>query len=207
MTQGEVMMNKLPTMLLLAGSAAAIGSAGASDLVLRAGVHNVDPKSDNNAVVHVDSNATLSLAAEWYFTKNVALDVLGSVPFKHDIRLNSDNSKVASIKHLPPTISLQYHFNPGGGFDPYLGAGVNYTLIFDKQTTGALAGTKLSVENSFGPAVQAGGDFALGKDWLLGIDVRYIWIKAKASVNGASIGDVKVDPLVYGVSIGRRFSL
>ena len=112
------MMNKLPTLLLLAGSAAAIGSAGASDLVLRAGVHNVDPKSDNNAVVHVDSNATLSLAAEWYFTRNVALDVLGSVPFKHDIRLNSDNSKVGSIKHLPPTISLQYHFNPGGGFDP-----------------------------------------------------------------------------------------
>ena len=201
------MMNKLPTLLLLAGSAAAIGSAGASDLVLRAGVHNVDPKSDNNAVVHVDSNATLSLAAEWYFTRNVALDVLGSVPFKHDIRLNSDNSKVGSIKHLPPTISLQYHFNPAGGFDPYLGAGVNYTLIFDKQTTGALAGMTLSVENSFGPAVQAGGDFALGKDWLLGIDVRYIWIKAKAAVNGASIGDVKVDPLVYGVSIGRRFSL
>jgi outer membrane protein len=200
-------MRRLPQLLLLAGSAAAVGSAGANELVLRAGVHNVDPKSDNNAVVHVDSNATLSLAAEWFFNRNLALDVLGSLPFRHDIRLNSDNSKVGSIKHLPPTISLQYHFNPGGAFDPYLGAGVNYTLIFDKQTTGALTGTKLSVDNSFGPAVQAGGDFAIGKDWLLGVDVRYIRIKAKAAVNGASIGDVKVDPLVYGVSIGRRFSL
>jgi len=200
-------MNKLPTLLLLAGSAAAIGSAGANDLVLRAGIHNVDPKSDNNAVVHVDSNATLSLAGEWYFNKNLALDVLGALPFKHDVRLNADNSKVASVKHLPPTISLQYHFNPAGAFDPYVGVGVNYTMFFDKQTKGALAGTKLTLKNSFGPAVQLGGDFAIGKDWLIGVDVRYIKIKGEAKVNGASIGDVTVDPLVYGVAIGKRFSL
>jgi outer membrane protein len=193
--------------LLVLGAACLVTTAQASDLVLRAGIHNVDPKSDNNPVVHVDSNASLSLAGDWFLTPNLALDVLGAIPFKHDIRLNGTGENVASTKHLPPTISLQYHFAPKAKFDPYLSAGLNYTLFFDKQTRGALAGTKLSLDNSFGVAFQAGGDIALGNDWVLGIDVRWINIKTEAKVNGTSIGDVKIDPLVYGISIGRRVSL
>ncbi|HVO08791.1 MAG TPA: OmpW family outer membrane protein [Burkholderiaceae bacterium] len=192
--------------LALAGAVVMATSAAADDLVLRAGVHNVDPKSDNNPVVNVDSNATLSLGATWFFTPNVALDVLGALPFKHDIRLNGGPT-VASTKQLPPTIDLQYHFLPHAAFDPYIGAGVNYTLFFDKQTTGPLAGSKLSLDNSFGVALQLGGDFTFAKDWVVGVDLRWIRIKTEAKVDGASIGDVKIDPLVYGVTIGRRLSL
>ena len=183
---------------------AMVTSAAANDLVLRAGVHNVDPKSDNNPVVNVDSNAELSLGVTYYFTPNVALDVLGALPFKHDIKLNG-GPKVGSTKQLPPTIGVQYHFMPHAVFDPYVGVGVNYTLFFDKKTTGPLAGTKLSLSNSFGPAVQAGGDFSFAKDWVLGVDLRWAKIKTEAKVNGNSIGDVKIDPLVYGITIGKRF--
>ena len=194
-------------LVLAAGAVGMATAANAGDLVLRAGIHNVDPKSNNNPVVHVDSNATLSLAADWYLTPNVAVDVLGALPFKHDIKLNAGGSTVGSTKQLPPTVTLQYHFAPKAKFDPYLGVGLNYTLFFDKKTSGALAGTKLSLDNSFGLAAQLGGDIALANDWLLGIDVRYMKIKTEAKVNGASIGDVNIDPLVYGVMIGKRLSL
>ena len=34
---------------------------------------------------------------------------------------------IGSFKHLPPTLTAQYHFTNLNGFKPYLGAGVNYT--------------------------------------------------------------------------------
>ena len=200
-------MKRLHVFMAVGAALAACGGAQATDLVLRAGIHDVVPTSNNNPTVHVGSNATLSVGGALFVTDNLAIDLLGAIPFKHDIYLNSNGAKVGSAKQLPPTLGVQYHFNHGGAFDPYLGAGINYTLFFDKQTEGALAGTKLSIDNSFGGAVQAGGDIKLGDDWLLGIDIRWIAIKSQARVNGASIGDVKVDPMVYGLTIGKRFSL
>lgn len=194
--------------VLAAGAALVVCSgAQATDLVLRVGVHDVVPTSNNNPTVHVGSNATLSVGGAWFVTDNLAIDLLGAIPFKHDIYLNSNGAKVGSVKQLPPTLGVQYHFNRGGFFDTHIGAGINYTLFFDKQTSGALAGTKLTIDNSFGGALQAGADIKLGDDWLLGLDIRWIAIKAEAKVNGSSIGDVKVDPMVYGLTIGKRFNL
>ena len=192
--------------LAVAGGLMAMASAQARDCLLRAGVHNVDPKSKNNAVVSVDSAASLTINAGCFVTPNLAIDVLGAVPFKHDIKLVSNGAKVASTQHLPPTFSLQYHFAPGAKFDPYVSAGLNYTLFFNKKTTGALAGTRLSLGNSFGPAAQIGADIAIGKDWVMSIDARWMDIDTTAKVNGASIGSVAIDPLAYGVTFGKRFS-
>jgi len=200
-------MKRLHAVLAAGAALALCGSAQATDLVLRVGVHDVVPTSNNNPTVHVGSNATLSVDGALFVTDTLAIDLLGAMPFKHDITLNANGAKVGSVRQLPPTLGVQYHFNRGGFFDTHIGAGINYTLFFDKQTTGALAGTRLALDNSFGGALQAGADIALGDDWLLGIDIRWIAIKAEARVNGNSIGDVKVDPMVYGLTIGRRFSL
>ena len=35
--------------------------------------------------------------------------------------------QIGTFKHLPPTLTLQYHFAPGANVRPYVGAGVNYT--------------------------------------------------------------------------------
>lgn len=64
--------------------------------------------------------------------------------------------KAAETEHFPPTVSLQYHFNPNGNLRPYVGAGVNYTLFFSAKTRGALADSKLELDPSFGLAAQAG---------------------------------------------------
>jgi outer membrane protein len=195
--------------LLAAVAAATLGAQPAlaekGDIILRGGVHAVNPKSDNSPIVNVDEGYSPSIMLTYFLSDNWAIDVLGALPFKHDVNLNT-GGKVAELKHLPPTISLQYHFLPSGAvFRPYVGAGVNFTLIFDEETQGALAGTDLSLDNSFGLAAQIGADFALNDKWAINLEARWIDIDTDATLNGAALGTVAVDPLVYGLSVAYKF--
>src|SRR5690606_18520805 len=115
------------------------------------------------------------------------------------------DAKVGETKHLPPTVSLQYHFAPAAKFRPYVGVGVNYTLFFSEDTQGALAGSKLELDPSFGLAAQLGADIALNDDWFVNLDLRWVDIDTDATLDGASLGSVAIDPVVFGLSIGRRF--
>ena len=155
------------------------------DWIIRAGATVVDPKSDNHAIVTVDDATSLT--------------------FEHDIYLNDGGPKVGSTKHLPPTVSLQYHFMPQNTFKPYVGLGINYTTFFSEKTYGPLEGLDLSLGDSWGLEGEIGADFMLGETWLLNLSLRYIDIETKAKLNGDSIGTVKIDPWVYGASVGWRF--
>lgn len=193
--------------VLAAIAAAAVPVAHAQDAgdwIWRAGVHSVQPKSDNHTVVNVDSAAMLTFNGTYLLTPNWGVEVLAALPFSHDINLNG-GGKVAETKHLPPTLSVQYHFNPGGTVRPYVGAGLNYTLFFSEDTTGALSGAKLELDPSFGVAAQAGLDVDLGSNWFINADVRWFDIDTDAKLNGAKIGAVEIDPYGFGVSLGRRF--
>lgn len=201
---GNTSLSTLALTLGLAGLSLS-AAANAGPWTVRAGIHNVDPKSDSGLAVggedlSVDSAAQLSLNLDYAFTPNLVLDVLGAIPFKHDIELDGD--KIASTKHLPPTVTLQYHFLPGTGIDPYVGAGFNYTFFFDEKIDGD---ADLNLDDSFGLAAQIGVDFVLVRNWVLGVDVRYIDIDTDASLDGAKLGTVEIDPLVYGVNLGYRF--
>ena len=174
------------------------------DWIWRVGVHDVLPKSDNHDVVNVDAGATLTFNATYMVAPNWGVELLAALPFSHDINLNG-GGKVAETKHLPPTLSLQYHFNPNRAWRPYLGAGVNYTLFFDEKTSGALAGNKLELDPSWGLSAQAGVDVELGSNWFINADARWFDIDSDARLNGASLGTVEIDPYAFGVSVGRRF--
>lgn len=182
----------------------AVQAQDAGDWIWRVGVHNVRPKSDNHAVVNVDNGASLTFNGTYMLASNWGVELLAALPFSHDINLNG-GGKVAETKHLPPTLSLQYHFNPNGAWRPYLGAGLNYTLFFDEKTTGALKGAKLELDPSFGLAAQVGLDVELGSNWFANVDARWMDIDTDAKLNGTKLGTVEIDPYAFGVSIGRRF--
>lgn len=174
------------------------------DWLFRVGVHNVRPKSDNHNIVNVDASASLTFNGTYMVAPHWGVEVLAALPFGHDINLNG-GGKVAKTKHLPPTLSLQYHFNPNGAWRPYIGAGVNYTLFFDEQTGGALEGAKLELDPSWGLAGQLGLDLEFGGDWFANVDARWFDIDTDARLNGARLGTVEIDPYACGLSIGRRF--
>jgi outer membrane protein len=175
-----------------------------SSWILRVGAHRVNPKSDNHGVVNVDSARMLTFNLTRMVNENWGVEVLAALPFEHDINLNT-GGKVASVKHLPPTLSLQYHFAPDAKFRPYVGAGLNATIFFGERTTGALDGADLSLGTSFGPAAQVGMDYDFSEDWFLSADFRWIDIDTKAKLDGASLGSVGIDPLTFGIAVGRKF--
>ena len=199
---------------LIAASLAAVAAPAmaqsAGDWTLGVGVHQVAPKSDNGALaggtlpLDIDSDAKPSVTFEYFVRDNLGIEVLGALPFKHDIAVKGVG-KVGDTKHLPPTITLQYHFNSAGKVSPLLGVGVNYTTFFSEGTTGALAGTKLKLDDSFGLAAHAGLDFKVSEKASVRVDVRWADIDTEVRVDGAKLGAANIDPLVYGASYVMKF--
>jgi len=198
-------------LLLVAGAVAvpAAHAAQAGDWELKVGVHAVDPKSGNGDLADgafqadVGSSTRPTISLEYRVTANLGLEVLGALPFQHDVKLNG--TKAATVKQLPPTVTLNWHFLPEGKVDPFLGVGFNYTRFFSIREKGPLEGTSLDLDDSWGASAHAGVAFALTDRWSLTGDVRWARIRSKAKLNGDGIGTVTIDPLVYGLAVGYRF--
>jgi outer membrane protein len=88
---------------------------------------------------------------------------------------------------------------------PFVGAGINYTTFWDDRGTGVLAGTPISLDDSWGYALHAGVDFAISEKAAIRTDLRYVDIETDATVGGAPAGKVKIDPVVFGVSYVMKF--
>jgi outer membrane protein len=200
-------MKNTTAALMTAVGLALAGAAQAGDSsawILRVGAHDVEPKSSNHSVVNVDAARMLTFNLTRKLNDNWGVEVLAALPFQHDINLNT-GGKVADVKHLPPTVSVQYHFAPHAKFRPYVGAGLNATIFFSEHTTGALAGADLNLDTSFGPAAQLGMDLDISENWFLNADLRWMDIDTGAKLDGASLGNVAIDPVTFGISVGRKF--
>jgi len=157
----------------------------------------LDLSIDNKVIPEVDIS--------YFFTPELAAELVLTYPQKHTIR--SGGTDIGSLKHLPPTLTFQYHFTNPGMFRPYLGAGINYTrfssVSFDPAVQAAL---QPSVKrNSFGFALQAGVDVEIAANTYLNLDVKKVQIRTDVSSAGTKVGEFKVDPWLVGVGIGRRF--
>ncbi|KHJ51134.1 membrane protein [Vreelandella venusta] len=180
---------------------------GAGDFFTRVGVAQVTPKNDNGALangalaVDVQDKTDFAFTLGYRFHDKVGVELLAALPFKHDIALNGEN--LASTKHLPPTLTLQYY--PLGGtqarVQPYIGAGINYTRFSDEQ----LAIGELDLDDSWGLAGQLGIDLLIDDNWALNAAAWYLDIDTDATVNGAAAGTVEIDPIVVMAGLSYRF--
>ncbi|MDX1561100.1 MAG: OmpW family outer membrane protein [Marinobacter sp.] len=230
-------------------AAPAVQAYEAGDFVGRAGAATVDPDSSSGnlrsegvgeidgAKVSVDSNTQLGLTFSYMLTDQFAVGLLASTPFKHDI--NGDGSvlggagKLAETKHLPPTITLQYFPMPSASkWQPYVGAGVNYTNFFEEKTTstltgvydsvaeanlgtppGTITGTDIKLDDSFGLAAEIGLDYMITENVGINAAVWWIDIDTEATINAyagdavadTSTIDVDIDPWVYMVGVSYKF--
>ena len=148
----------------------------------------------------VSSKTIPEIDISYFFTPNWAAELILTYPQKHDVYL--DGAKIGSFKHLPPTLTVQYHFTPNAQISPYVGAGLNYTRISNVNLLGGAA----DLENhSFGLALQAGVDFKIDKHWSLNLDIKKVQIRSDVTAGGAVLSKVKVDPLLIGIGVGYRF--
>ena len=146
----------------------------------------------------VSKETTVELDFSYFATKNIALELILATT-RHEVTLN--NVSLGKLSHLPPTVTLQYHFSPDAVFRPYVGLGVNYTHFYDVGLPGFQIGG-----NSWGGAAQVGFDYALDKQFFLNVDVKKIKIGTEVkTAAGAKLGNLDIDPMIVGVGIGRRF--
>lgn len=195
--------------IALGGLTAPAFAQQAGEWTIGVGAHQVNPKSDNGSLaggtvpIEVDSNVRPTITAEYFIRDNLGIEVLAAWPFEHDINVKGVG-RVGSTKHLPPTVSLQYHFGQGT-VKPFIGAGVNYTRFFSTETTGILSGADLELDDSFGLAAHVGIDFEVGQRGSIRVDARWMDIDTDAEINGVDVGTVEIDPLVYGVAYVFKF--
>jgi outer membrane protein len=200
-------MTHAKTLLALAAAALLPTIASAADdagnyFVRVRALYLQSSNTNQDDVVPLDLSINDKLLPEldlgYFFTPNIATELVLTYPQRQTI--SSGGVAIGSLKHLPPTLTVQYHFT-GMSVRPYVGAGVNYTHFSDVQLP---AGVSIKA-NSFGLAAQAGLDIPLGGGWMLNADLKYVQIKTDVSAGGVKVDTFKVDPWLYGVGIGYRF--
>ena len=169
-------------------------------------VHLDSANKDSTGLnLRVNNKTMPEVDVSYFFTPNIAAELILTYPQKHDLR--SNGNKIGTLKHLPPTLLAQYHFTQFGKFKPYVGAGVNYTRFssvnFDPAVVAAL--NPSIKKNSLGLALQAGFDYQLDSNWSLNLDIKKVQIKTDVRSFGNKVGSFKVDPVLVGVGVGYRF--
>jgi len=176
--------------------------------LVRARAVHLSPADKSDPIGGVGASDRLSVSDKtipevdlsYFFTPSVSAELVLTYPQKHDVAL--DGNKIGTFKHLPPTLLAQYHFLPSAQFDPYVGAGINYTTLSKVEL---LNGQGSLDHDSWGLALQAGVDYKIDQRWSLNFDVKKVQIRSDVMISGAKVSAVKVDPLMVGVGVGYRF--
>ena len=206
-------MKKSLIAILVAGlMAPALSFAEKGDVVVRLRATHIAPDESSHLnlsgyqKLEVDSNTIPEIDFSYYFTKNIAAELILATGTRHDVNAIANDgsvSKLGSINLLPPTLTAQWHFNPDQTVDPYVGAGLSYIRAIDRNLN--LSTTGITVDrNMFGPALQAGVDYSLQNKWLVNFDVKKIWFSTDVNTT-SKIDDLDVDPWVVSFGIGKKF--
>lgn len=182
---------------------APVHAQDSGDWLVRARAIHLDSDNDDTTGLGLGINNRWipEVDISYFFTPNWAAELVLTYPQKQKLHSSVLDAKIGTLKHLPPTLSLQYHVTGLTGWRPYAGVGVNYTHFSDVN----LAPGVNVQRNSFGPALGAGVDVPLGDGWLLNFDAKKVWIDTRVSVGGSHLGTLNIDPWLLGIGIGKRF--
>ena len=224
------------SLFALALAAPIVHAHEAGDIIVRAGAITVNPKADSSSVkvdqgplagadlggkATMSSDTQLGLNFAYMLTNNWGIELLAASPFEHDVKikgtaLGAANGKLGTLKHLPPTLSVVYYpLDAKSAFQPYVGAGINYTWIYDEHVGSEAQANgfcNFKAKNSWGMAFQVGADYMITDNIMLNAQMRYIDIDTTATVENNAVApgtrakvNVDVDPFIYMVGLGYKF--
>jgi len=214
----KISLSMAATAVVLLGSAA-VASAdeeGSFEVRLRGVYLDMANKSDaysplgipENAI-HVNDKWIPDLDVEYFFTPHWSSELVLTYPQVQEVTVEHSAlggpTAIGSFRHLPPTLTAKYNFLPDSDIRPYVGAGVNITLIYDDNLTVPTVG-RLDLDHvSVGPAVQGGLDWKIAPHWFLNTDIKWAMLRSDIKFEGTKISEARLDPLLLGVGIGYRF--
>ena len=195
------------------------------------GVAVIPQESAAISVIGGDADISNSFIPEldftYFFNRHFAAElILGTTRHKVNtvssdlsaIGAGTANVDLGKVWLLPPTLTLQYHY-PAGKFNPYVGAGINYTIFYSADQGPVVK--DIEYKNKFAFAAQAGFDIDISKKVFVNVDLKKIFLSTTATVDASNLtpsaspqlapvlqnieADVKIKPWLLGVGIGYKF--
>jgi outer membrane protein OmpA-like peptidoglycan-associated protein/outer membrane protein W len=190
----------------LSASAFAQDDWRSTDWIVRGGISQVDPKSRDLALsptakLGVDDDTGFSFDITKMLSEKWGLELFAAPSLKHSTTTDTATTSTpfGKVEPVIQTLTGQYHFNPAGRARPYIGAGVGYAQFNGETPAG------LSLGRSWGPTAVAGIDLGITKRFFVNASARYVDMSSKVRLNGANVGTVNLDPMIYSVNLGYRF--
>lgn len=177
---------------------------------VRARAIGVFPQESSTVSVGGKANVGNALTPEadlsYFLTDEVSAELIAATSQHHLSHTAAGDLGRAWI--LPPTLTIQYHPLPQERFNPYVGAGLNYSVFYGEESAHGNNVTGLDVDGGIGYALQAGFDYWIGEHWGVNVDVKklYLNIDADMRVGGAPVtADIDLDPWIVGTGVSYRF--
>ena len=211
---------------------AALGGPGAAhaqvagDVMVQVGWDKIMPKvksgdlsapSVPGSKIDIKSASALFLTATYMVTNDISLEVLGGLPYKHDVvgaGSASSLGKIGSVHQIAPTLLLQYRFLPADApLRPYVGAGPTFAKFYDAKGSAILTAvtnpggppTTISTDSAWGGTLQAGANFKIDKHWFIDASILKTYISTKATLSTGQSASARLDPVAINASVGYTF--
>lgn len=187
----------------------------AARALLVSGDATSDPVGDSGLALAIRDGGGLELEGTLVIHPRVsaALTLGGSAL---DLRAIGDDTGCCGIDGgtawlVPIIVTIRYHPPVFGAWDPYLGIGAGWLGAFDSVTDDleTLGVEALDLEGVAGFVAQAGVNYAVGPDWYLNLDIRYLsaTVEARFRSGGELLPstELDLDPVLFGFGMGFRF--
>lgn len=168
-----------------------------------------------NASTHASHNTTLGVELGYDINPQFSARFTAGIPPTTKVAGTGNLSAaagtpqpLAKVTYGPAVASLTWH--PLGrklGFSPYIGAGLNYPIIFKSEDQFLV---NVRAHSKIGAAIQVGAEYAFDAKWGVFFDVKKLFTKVDVSANLPGGGPVatttaKLNPTVVQLGVSYRF--
>jgi outer membrane protein W len=140
--------------------------------------------------------ASAAASGEYFITDQLAAALSATTPRTHSFDVPATPDR-ASARLQSSALTLRYYFAPEGRLDPFLGAGVNITTLYDAMGVAGL--DRVTV----GPTLQAGVDVLLSARWMINAGVS--WAQVRPEAGSGPRQEIPLDPVQFGLGFVYRF--
>ncbi|MDB5438008.1 MAG: OmpW family protein [Caulobacteraceae bacterium] len=162
----------------------------------------------SGANLELSNETTAAFEFDYHLRPQVSLSLTFGVPPETNAEGRGTLApfgRLGSARFGTAVAQAKYHFAGMGHFQPWVGAGVTRMIIFD-TTDGSVQ--NLKVDDAWGGAVQAGGEYMLNSRWGIYGSVSRLFLKTNgsASLGGIPISaKIDLNPTIVQGGLSARF--